>query len=317
MNNKKVSIGVGIALVVIVAITVGVFVWKYEKQARSTLQMSDMNSRKDQLMSKNPWDNFKISDFNSWKDYKNESFGLEIKYPQELYISNSDDKIVFDYLSPDDPNQKNEGSTLLHFNISKEQKTIEQYIAKNKLDTLQNFKQARIKLNEFLAEQLTYTDAFAGGTMYIILIQNEDKLIIIDYAGNNQLEDTFGKMLSTVNIYKIEKVSFCGKIYKANQITINNIDIAGSIANISKKETQICKNLELGKFQESGIHVTQKKDVFEDNSYLVNFSHMDNDAERDDPFNRSPFIFKFNFQNNIVSYQNQFDGSFEVLGNIK
>jgi hypothetical protein len=115
----------------------------------------------------------------------------------------------------------------------------------------------------------------------------------------------------------LEEVSFCGKIYKADRIIINGMDVAKTIAKIGEKENSICKNMELGNFQESGIGIAQKKEESVNNSYLVALFNKNNLKEENDPFNQSPNIFKFNFDNNKIFYQNQFDGSFKPLGIIK
>lgn len=315
MDNKKIPTSVGTIVIVIIAITAGVLVWKYEKQQERDVSSSDLKIQGNKESEKDVFNNFKISDFDTWKDYRNEAIGVKIKYPKELYIDESDKEVTFDYLSPNDPVQKNEGSLLLHLSISKEQKTIKQYIEKYKLNALQNFKQTQVQLNGSHAEQITYKDAFAGGEIYTTLIQKENNLIIINYAGDNKLEDTFNKMLSTVTVNKTEKVSFCGKTYVSDQMIINGIDIIKTLATISRTNDSVCKNLESGNFQESGVGLAKKTGG--DNLYLISIFHRGNSNEENDPFNQSPNIFKFDLNANKVLYQSQFDGSFNILGNIK
>lgn len=215
MKNQKVDTKLGVAIIVIFAITVGVLVWKVEKnqsvvnQLQGTVQVKKptIQSPAENLQNqtaagpvdkKNPFDNLSISSFNKWKTYTDKNIGIEVKYPPELYLSSSQGKIIFDYFSPTDPAQNDEGSVLTHLNISLQQGATDQYIKKYKLITLQNYKRVQINLNGTLADKITYTDAFAGGIIYTILIQKGSELIIIDYAGDNKLEDTFNKMLSTV-----------------------------------------------------------------------------------------------------------------------
>lgn len=115
----------------------------------------------------------------------------------------------------------------------------------------------------------------------------------------------------------LEEVSFCGKTYKADQLVINDIDIAKSIANISKEKNWLCNRLELGKFKESGIGIVQKKDSSNINILLIAFINKGNQQEETDPFNQSPDIFKFSFQDHKIYYQDQFTGNFKVLGEIE
>lgn len=117
------------------------------------------------------------------------------------------------------------------------------------------------------------------------------------------------------SISETQEVSFCGKAYNFDKLTINETDVVKTIARISEKENWICKNMELGKFQESGINISQKKD--ESGKDLIVFFHKGDKTEQNDPFNQSPYIFKFDFSDNKVSYQDQFTGNFNTIGNIK
>ena len=110
-----------------------------------------------------------------------------------------------------------------------------------------------------------------------------------------------------------EEVSFCEKIYKSYKLIVNDVDIIKTIANISQKNNWICKNMELGNFQKSGIDVAQK----EDSPNIISLFHTGDTKEEKDPFNQSPYIFEFDFKNNKVFYQDQFDGKFNFIGTIK
>lgn len=112
-----------------------------------------------------------------------------------------------------------------------------------------------------------------------------------------------------------KNVIFCDTIYKSKKLVINDVDIIDTIAKISEKKTWLCKNLELGKFQDSGIDIAHKKDG-DNNSYLIVLFHKNNLTEKNDPFNQSPYIFRFDFKNNQIFYQSQFDGKFNLLGPI-
>jgi len=112
-----------------------------------------------------------------------------------------------------------------------------------------------------------------------------------------------------------EYIVFCGKTYESDQIIINNIDIIKALAEISNNKTWLCQNLELGKYVEGGISIAQKKESKD--KYLVVLFHKGNQREESDPFNQSPNIFRFNFNENQVFYQSQFDGRFNFLGDIK
>jgi hypothetical protein len=114
-----------------------------------------------------------------------------------------------------------------------------------------------------------------------------------------------------------ENVSFCGKIYKSEKIIINNINIAGSVAKIANEKNLMCKILEMGKFQESGIGIFQKKEESKNNSYLIVFFHPNNQKEKADPLNQSPRIFRFDFDNDKIYFQSQFDAKFNYIGDIK
>jgi len=120
---------------------------------------------------------------------------------------------------------------------------------------------------------------------------------------------------SNPNQAQMKEVSFCGKIYKSDQVTINDMDIIDTLSSLAKKETWLCKNMGLGTFQENGIGIAQKKEG--DNSYLAVIFHKGNPQEENNPFDQSPYIFKFNFKNNEALYQNQLDGRFKYLGAIQ
>ena len=207
--NKKISTELGVGIVLLVAVIIGSAFYFNNKKGTSIAVIKQLKQTNKQTPSindtqqaltdsKDPFVNFSISDYDKWKTYNNKNIRIEMKYPPELYLSSSDGKIIFDYLNPNNPSQKAEGSILTKFIIFTKQETLNQYDNENKLATLQNFKDEKIQLNNTIADKITYTDAFAGGIMYKILIQNGTELVIIDYAGGNKLEDTFNKMLSTV-----------------------------------------------------------------------------------------------------------------------
>ena len=127
--------------------------------------------------------------------------GIEIKYPLELYIDESEKKIVFDFVAPDDPAQKLEYSVLNHFNISFfENKDFEQYKKDYKLSESKGFKQEQIKIGDVSLTQVSYENAFSGNIVYSNFIKKGSDLIVIHYFGETNLEKTFNEMLSTIEI---------------------------------------------------------------------------------------------------------------------
>ena len=217
-NDQRFGVYLAILAGVLVATLLGIVLWQKNEQKlylqstgyrQSNVVDSQKTTTENQeeqshiesekiVSDSDPFDNFQISSVEKWKTYIAKNIGIEIKYPPELYLSASEKKVVFDYLSPTDPLRKHEGSVLARFNISLEQKTTEQYITEHQLNTLQHFKQEQVQFNNITADKITYTDAFAGGIMYKILIQGKSGLVVIDYAGSNRLEDTFNSMFLTV-----------------------------------------------------------------------------------------------------------------------
>ncbi|MEP7162814.1 MAG: hypothetical protein ABI747_03560 [Candidatus Moraniibacteriota bacterium] len=155
-----------------------------------------VQSEKQQTMV-DPFKDIKISDFKDWKTYSNNEYGIEIKYPEELSIEKGE-AIVFNFLKADNSSRKLEGSILTTFKISMEKYPLSEVLRKRGIDNLLSPKQEKIKLNGVSVEKLTYQDAFSGNNFYEIYIPNGSNTIIVWYAGNNPLELTFSKMLSTL-----------------------------------------------------------------------------------------------------------------------
>lgn len=141
--------------------------------------------------------------FEKWATYRSESMGIEIKYPHELFLDvTGTNKIVFDYLNPNDPEQKKEYAPLAEMRISLENESLDNLVSKRESEKPLNFKQREVNLNNITAQQVTYTSGFDGGTMYQTYIPHGNSTVVIWYPGDNQLESTFSKMLSTVKYSK-------------------------------------------------------------------------------------------------------------------
>ena len=135
--------------------------------------------------------------------------------------------------------------------------------------------------------------------------QNEEKIV-----EDTQSEENKEEII-------MEDVYFCDKLYKSEKVIINNVNIAESVAKVANEKNLMCKILEMGKFQESGIGIFQKKEESKNNSYLIVFFHLDNQKEKDDPLDQSSRIFRFDFDNDKIYFQSQFDAKFNYIGDIK
>ncbi|MDQ5893467.1 MAG: hypothetical protein QG640_479 [Patescibacteria group bacterium] len=219
MDNKKIPTSIGAIVLVIIAITAGMFVWVYEKgQGWDTeivvmqLKVAPKEAEKTDLSEselKTPISEpehakpIVFEPFEKWATYKNEVIGIEIRYPHELFLNTKDStKITFDYLSPNDLEQTKEYATLAEMRISLEEGSVDKVIKERTLERPLNLKQQEITLNNVTAQQLTYTSGFDGGTMYQTYIPNGRSTIVIWYAGDNQLENTFNRILSTIRYSK-------------------------------------------------------------------------------------------------------------------
>lgn len=141
--------------------------------------------------------------FEKWASYKSKTMGIEIRYPHELFLNTENpNKIIFDYLNPKDPEQTKEYATLAEMRISLESESSTKIIGKVVAEKRLNFKQEKIILNDIIAQQLTYTNAFDGGTMYQTYIPHGSSAIVIWYAGDSQLGEMFSRMLSTIRYSK-------------------------------------------------------------------------------------------------------------------
>jgi len=205
---------------------------------------------------------------------------------------------------------------------SENTKVASDYILKNKSRwaTFMNFKNNPKSWNEsgfIFGKNIIQNEKKTCERNEVVINDNKCDLWngdVIAYDGyTNDLDrKQVEKILSSFKFSNTEEVSFCGKNYSADKVILNNIDIIKSIATLSQKENSICKNMESGNFQESGIGIAQK----EDNPNTIVLFNKDDIRESSDPFNQSPDIFRFDFNINKILYQSQFDGSFKILGNI-
>jgi hypothetical protein len=348
MNNQKISTGIGTIIIVIIAITVGMFVWKNSKKIFTNLNSQTLlqSNREDDLKKEN---NIEISDkwtlvshYNFWNNpnvflrsaynFPNIKFSYpenwefkccgDMDYGSEHFInlSKNHDKSmpyirITDYILSGCTNSKNDCPIDKTVKLTANEKfnRLISSVASDKI--LPKLELKKLNTNAFVYNKTERDNK--SSKAYMINLGND--VIQVDFINYELLDDKFIKnFLNRISFEnKTEGVSFCGKKYETDQILIDGMDISRIIAKIAEKEAWICENLESGKFQESGITITQKKEESEKKSYLVNFSHKGNESEEKDPFNKSPFIFKFNFQDNAIFYQNQFDGSFKSLGTIR
>ena len=156
------------------------------------------------ISNNNTLDDFKISSFEKWTTYSSKDINVSIKYPPEFHPSafgGSEPGVFFYYINPDNLKLSINGSSLASFRLSLEpKKTVAQHIDEFK-HVLNNMKQEEIQINGMSADKISYTDVM-GGTLYKILIQKGSALIVIAYADNDQLNDIYYKILSTINLFK-------------------------------------------------------------------------------------------------------------------
>lgn len=211
MDNKKIPTCLGTAILVVIAIAIGAFVWVYEKgQNFDTVDITTVQSKIAQKSVKNnnnkdtsvvvddPFKNLNISTFDKWKSYKSLDLGISIQYPPEFYTREESGKITFDFFSKENPHQKEEGSVLAELWITKEEKLLQDILAKRNINELHSAKQEKVVINGITATKLSYRDAFAGGMFYEFYIPKKSTTIKIWYSGDNPLEPTFEKMVSTI-----------------------------------------------------------------------------------------------------------------------
>jgi hypothetical protein len=214
MDNKKIPTCLGTAILVVIAITAGAFVWVYEKNQQSdtdqiqivskiknnlTAQTLTKNSNKDtNVVVDDPFKDLNISAFDKWKSYKSSDFGISIQYPPEFYPREESGKITFDFFSKENPHQKEEGSVLAELWITKEEKPVQDILAKRNINELHSAKQEKVVISGVTATKLSYRDTFAGGMFYEFYIPKKSTTIKIWYSGDNPLELTFEKMVSTI-----------------------------------------------------------------------------------------------------------------------
>jgi hypothetical protein len=184
--------------------------------------------------------------FEKWATYKNEEMGIEIKYPHELHLDETNpNKIVFDALGYDDPRQREQGSELAEFSVSLVNKPSDELIQKRKSDNLSSSQWNKIALGNVFATQISYLNSSLGLQFHETYVSRGDKTVIFQYGdGNSAL--TFRKMLLTVSAeIQTETISFCGREYEAEIVEINGKNIIQRIADIAtrNRNLRICENI--------------------------------------------------------------------------
>jgi len=128
-------------------------------------------------------------------------------------------------------------------------------------------------------------------------------------------------------------VNFCGKDMEADSVVLNDVDVIKIIARIENEDKGLwlCNdsnsdNISPNFFDETlGVaakewrwddkgHYVSETEKSETNVYVVVLYSKKDNRQSNDPFNQSIFIYKFDFNNNKVYTQSQFDGSFYEAG---
>ena len=324
--KQTIETKLGVIIILIFAITVVAFVWKWEKNQpeaeqsqvtygvkKSTAKQAPIANQENNTQNDNQADQQSQGNaVTGTKKYINKTYGFEFEYPANLVITQSaaDSDFVLSY----DPH----GHWGIDITVSANttnlsltqvlNQVVSRYAPEKVIIT-------NINIGGKPAKRFSVQNYHDYGNAGVIMIYGNNIITIYGDDSNLSLKKIFETVIDSFKFYNQKDISFCGKIYKTDQMIINGTDVAKSIALISKKENWICQNLESGKYQESSIGLAQKTEG--NNSYLISLFHKGNKNEESDPFNQSPNIFRFNFDKNQVLYQSQFGGSFKVLGIIE
>lgn len=150
------------------------------------------------LEDENPLSNIHFSNFEKWKTYENREMGIEMKYPPELFISTSDEMIIFSPFNPNDPIKKQEGSVLADFKLSLKVESIEDVIKDRKSAELEELKQISLVVNKIKSQRLSYRDAFAGGMFFETYIPKGEQTLSFWHSDTSATKPIYEKMLQTV-----------------------------------------------------------------------------------------------------------------------
>jgi hypothetical protein len=187
MNKKTIILILG--LVVIVG---AVVLWYADNYIKELVINNNSNGDKTEEI-----------DTSNWQTYKNEEYGFEVKYPEELEKITGDDYVRFHKdcsgLSNDFIKQMQcdfEGD----INISVSNKLLEEFIEEYKDDFTQGepltkiISQEKFVLDEIFATKLQGTTAEGSGGLDYIFVRKNNKSYIISY---NQNVDTYLNIIST------------------------------------------------------------------------------------------------------------------------
>jgi hypothetical protein len=346
--NQKISTSIGTAIIIIIAITVGVFVWKYEDglinsesqiyKTRITKQINDASN-----LSKSPGES------DTWLEYIDQSRAYEVSYPGGYSIQKYDspctsspnnetgENIVFS-LNKDVANHDNAGEKITNFTIltnDPDDKCISNAYSSISGPIAQKPKIISSEIlvvngNEVLKRTYAHrnpdgsvssfnfsTWRFKNNSDYYTLSYNNGILIENPEAQGDIFAEFIAGFRFEAKIYPLsEDVDFCGKVYKAETLVINKIDVIERLAEIAKKDSatfKLCKNLPRN-IQGDMLGVSSKNDSTSKNTVFVIYDKT-NERQIKDPFSQSTFIFKLDI-NGIIYYQDQFTGSFNLVGSL-
>jgi hypothetical protein len=187
-----------------------------------------------------------LEPFENWGTYKNETIGMELKYPKGLHLKEiSPTEIIFDSLEENDSRQNLAMSKLEELTISLRDMPLDEMIRERKSDTSKDYQWSQATLDNVWAEQMSYLDKSLGLKVYTTYIAKGEKTIVIQHGdGNAGL--MFRKMIGTV-LPDLERVviSFCDRKYEIEAVPINGINIVQKVSELATKnrESRICENV--------------------------------------------------------------------------
>ena len=274
MKNQKVDTKLGVAILIIIAITVGAFVWKVGKE-REVQQSANITLPQKQTQDKGK----AMGNSESIDSYENATYGYKIDIPAGFDFKTAGSKEDADSLIK--IGLKQDGTELFAVYVETSKfKNIGEWLNdyQKKLTQINSYEGVEINTPIVLSKEKTIVD---GEEAMKIVVQNmpyEDYLIVfiknefvykISYNGlfltdeksllegrstnEKKLRSEFqlkhrAKLDKIVESFKfvneIEEVDFCGKVYKAEKIILNDVDVIKRIANISQnKKFRICENI--------------------------------------------------------------------------
>lgn len=168
-----------------------------------------------------------------------------------------------------------------------------------------------------------------GGYLYQFIVQY--------FNSPESPRDNFYKIISTITINTAFKpngtvsVNLCGNDILADSIVLNGVNIIKTMERIGGENYKLSLCDGTGEISSNffgetiGVavkewrwandgHYISKKEKSETNVYIAVLYSKNDERQSSDPFNQSTFIYKFDFNNNQIYTQSQFDGSFHQAG---